>query len=88
VLANWRRLPVVDGSALLASGPIPIRRVQPGLLLDLFEVLAGGDAAPTWANLSLRNAAVGLGRPAAHALIVRWISLLHSEVPTRSKYAS
>jgi hypothetical protein len=88
-VAGRLRSGLIRGRGRLLRGRlIAIRGIQPGLLLHLSEVLAGVDTAPARANLSLRNSAVGRGRPAAHAFILRWISLLHSEVPTRSKYAS
>jgi hypothetical protein len=73
---------------LLRGRLIAVRGVQPGLLVHLAEVLVGVHAAPARANLSLGNSAVGLRRAAAHAFILCWISLLHSDTPTRSKYAS
>jgi hypothetical protein len=89
VLGRWRGLAWLERVLLLASSSIAVRRVQPGLLLQVIQVLAVlADAATARANLSLRDSAVGLGWPTADTLVSGWISLLHSETPTRSKYAS
>ena len=89
MLGRWRGLAWLERVLLLASSSIAVRCVQPGLLLQVVQVLAVlADAATARANLGPRNPAVGLGWPTADTLVSGWISLLHSEAPTRSKYAS
>src|SRR5919206_564412 len=82
-LAGWLGPPAVVDRAIVPSRPSAVGCVQSRLLVHLLQVLAGVDAAPTRAKLGRGNSAVGLGRPAAHTLIVSGISVLHG--PKRSQ---
>jgi hypothetical protein len=76
------------GGRRLGGRLTAVGRIQARLLVHVLQVLAGVDTAATRSKIRRWQAAVGFGWPPAHAFIMRWISLLHSEAPTRSKYAS